>query len=47
MFDPAQDEEPLVQLTEKGRQEVIELLLSGEMQDTKKSHDHKTKTLGL
>ena len=28
VFDPSQDEEPLVQLTEKGKQEVIELLFS-------------------
>ena len=26
IFDPSIDEEPLVQLTEKGRQEIIELL---------------------
>jgi hypothetical protein len=26
IFDPALDEEPLVQLTEKGRQEIFELL---------------------
>jgi hypothetical protein len=29
VFDPALDEEPLVQLTEKGRQEIFELLFSG------------------
>jgi len=28
VFDPALDEEPLVQLTEKGRQEIFELLFS-------------------
>jgi DNA-binding PadR family transcriptional regulator len=28
IFDPAIDEEPLVQLTEKGRQEILELLFS-------------------
>ena len=28
VFDPSQDEEPLVQLTEKGKQEVMELLFS-------------------
>ena len=26
VYDPAQDEEPLVQLTEKGREQAIELL---------------------
>ena len=29
IFDPSIDEEPLVQLTEKGRQELTELLFSG------------------
>jgi len=28
VFDPSQDEEPLVQLTEKGKQQVMELLFS-------------------
>jgi DNA-binding PadR family transcriptional regulator len=28
IFDPSKDEEPLVQLTEKGRQELTELLYS-------------------
>ena len=28
IFDPSIDEEPLVQLTEKGRQEILELLFS-------------------
>jgi len=28
VFDPALDEEPLVKLTEKGRQEIFELLFS-------------------
>lgn len=28
VFDPSIDEEPLVQLTEKGRQEIMELLFS-------------------
>lgn len=28
IFDPSIDEEPLVQLTEKGRQEIMELLFS-------------------
>jgi hypothetical protein len=28
VFDPSMDEEPLVQLTEKGREEIIELLFS-------------------
>ena len=28
IFDPSQDEEPLVQLTEKGKQEVMALLFS-------------------
>ena len=28
VFNPALDEEPLVQLTEKGRQQVMELLFS-------------------
>ena len=30
IFDPSIDEEPLVQLTEKGRQELTELLFSNE-----------------
>jgi hypothetical protein len=30
VFDPALDEEPLVQLTEKGRQELIELFFSSD-----------------
>ncbi len=30
VFDPVLDEEPLVQLTEKGRQELIELFFSSE-----------------
>ena len=29
IFDPSIDEEPLVQLTEKGRQELAELFFSG------------------
>ena len=28
VFDPSQDDEPLVQLTEKGKQELIELFSS-------------------
>ncbi|MGD6810508.1 MAG: hypothetical protein ACQCN3_12485 [Candidatus Bathyarchaeia archaeon] len=28
IFDPSIDQEPLVQLTEKGRQEILELLFS-------------------
>ncbi len=28
VFDPSIDEEPFVQLTEKGRQQIIELLFS-------------------
>jgi hypothetical protein len=28
VFDPSIDEEPLVQLTEKGRQEIMELFFS-------------------
>jgi hypothetical protein len=46
VFDASQDEEPLVQLTEKGKQEVIGLR-SGEMQETDKSPESKTKTYGL
>lgn len=30
VFDPSIDDEPLVQLTEKGRQEVMELLFPSE-----------------
>ena len=30
VFDPSQDEEPLIQLTEKGKQELIELFFSQE-----------------
>jgi DNA-binding MarR family transcriptional regulator len=30
VFDPSIDEEPLVQLTEKGRQEMMELLFPSE-----------------
>jgi len=29
IFDPSIDQEPLVQLTEKGRQELTDLLFSG------------------
>ncbi len=29
VFDPAVDEEPLVKLTDKGREEIMELLFSG------------------
>ncbi|MGO8807148.1 MAG: hypothetical protein ACLQO7_11215 [Candidatus Bathyarchaeia archaeon] len=42
VFDPLQDEEPLVNLPEKGKQEVIELLLSGEIRILK-SIDPKPK----
>jgi hypothetical protein len=32
VYDPAQDQEPLIQLTEKGREQAIELLQA--LQDT-------------
>jgi DNA-binding MarR family transcriptional regulator len=36
VFDPVTDEEPFVQLTEKGRQEIFELLFSDDTEVTTK-----------